>query len=133
MIVIDTSVLIDLDRGRDTPVVRHLEALERDGVPFAIPAVCVQEMLQGARSENEWKRLHDNLTTQRLLVPDDPLATHLDAARIFFDCRRKGLTLRGAIDALIAAQVLAGDHVLLHDDEDYERMKAVRELRTSRG
>jgi len=133
MIVVDTSVLIDLDRGRDTPAVRRLEALERDGVPFALPAVCVQEMLQGARTEREWKRLHDNLTSQRLLAPDDLLATHVEAARIYFECRRKGLTLRGAIDALIAAQVLQGDHVLLHDDEDYERMKVVRGLKTLRG
>jgi predicted nucleic acid-binding protein len=89
-------------------------------------------VLQGARSKSEWKRLQDNLTSQRLLVPADPLACHVEAARIFFDCRRKGITLRGAIDTLIAAQVLEGDHVLLHDDEDYERMKAVRGLRTLR-
>ena len=94
---------------------------------------CVQELLQGARCDQKWKRLHDNLTSQRLLISADPLACHVEAARIYFECRRKGITLRGAIDALIAAQVLEGDHVLLHDDEDYERMKAVRALRTLQG
>lgn len=132
MIVVDTSVLIGLVRKTDSAAVRRLQALERDGVPFAIPVICVQELLQGSRSEAEWKRLHDNLATQRLLLPADPVTCHVEAARIFFECRRKGITLRGAIDALIAAQVLEGDHVLLHDDEDYERMKAVRGLRTLR-
>jgi predicted nucleic acid-binding protein len=133
MIVVDTSVLIGLVRKTDTPAVRRLKALEQDGVPWFLPLECVQEVLQGARSDQEWKRLHDNLTSQRLLVPADPLACHVEAARIYFECRRKGITLRGAIDALIAAQVLEGDHVLLHDDEDYERMKAVRGLRTLQG
>jgi predicted nucleic acid-binding protein len=54
------------------------------------------------------------------------------AARIFFDCRRRGLTVRSAVDCLIAQLVLEVDGVLLHDDDDFERIRTVRPLRTLR-
>jgi len=38
MIVLDTSVLIDLLRGNSTPAADRLRELERRSVPFAIPA-----------------------------------------------------------------------------------------------
>lgn len=132
MIVVDTSVLVDLLRGRSTPASRRLEAVEREGIPFAIPAVCCQEILQGARDAGEWQVLDSYLGSQELLVPHDPWSTHREAARIFFDCRRKGITVRASIDCLVAQLVLEAEGVLLHDDEDYERIRAVRPLRTLR-
>jgi predicted nucleic acid-binding protein len=45
VIVVDTSVLIDLVNGRDTVAVRQLERLDRNRTPTLIPAVCVQEVL----------------------------------------------------------------------------------------
>ena len=57
----------------------------------------------------------------------------LGASRIFFDCRRQGVTLRSTIDCLIAQLVLEIDAVLLHDDIDFERIKSVRPLRTWQG
>lgn len=132
MIVVDTSVLIDFFRGARTAGAARLAQLEADDVPFAIPLVCYQEVLSGARDHREWTLLDDYLGSQRLLVPDEPVAMHREAARIFFDCRRKGLTVRSTVDCLIAAQVLRAKATLLHDDEDFERMSAVRSLKTLR-
>jgi predicted nucleic acid-binding protein len=134
MIFVDTSALIDLLRGKVTPAADFLARLEADDVPYAIPLLCCQEILQGARDEAEWRLLHENLSTQRLAVPAEPAALHWEAARIFFDCRRRGITVRSSVDCLIAAQAMEAKATLLHNDEDFERIKKVRKgLRTERG
>ncbi|SRR6266545_3042601 len=126
MIIVDTSVLIDFLRGATTSAAQRLAQLEADEVPFAIPLVCLQEVLQGARDEREWRLLHDYLASQRLLEAREPLALHVEAARIFFDCRRRGVTVRSTVHCVIAAEVLRNKGTLLHDDEDFERMVKVR-------
>jgi predicted nucleic acid-binding protein len=132
MIVADTSVLIDFLQGSDTAASRKLLQLETEGTPVSIPLICVQEILQGAGSEKEWKALHDHLMTQDLLWPANPEVTHINAARIYYDCRRKGITVSGTVDCLIAQMVLDLDVTLLHDDDDYEKIRRVRPLKTMR-
>jgi len=133
VIVVDTSVLIAYLRGADTKAAATFHTLEEQGTPFAIPMICAQEILQGSRDEREWQTLHGHLSTQRLLEVRDAWETHARAARIFFDCRRQGLTLGSTIDCLIAQQVLDVDGILLHDDEDYERIREARPLQTLTG
>ena len=130
MIIVDTSVLIPFFRGDDTKPARRMREIEEQLVPFAIPALCCQELLQGARDLREWKLLSRYLETQELLTVHDPWQSHSAAARIYFDCRRKGITIGSAIDCLIAQLVLESDGILLHDDVDFERIKAVRPLQT---
>jgi predicted nucleic acid-binding protein len=133
VILVDTSVLVDLLRGRHTPASDRLRQLEATGTPYGIPMICCQEVLQGAKDEREWRTLRAYLGTQRLVLPQDPQAVHLEAARIFFDCRRRGVTVRSTVDCLIAALVLEGKNALLHDDADFEQMRKVRPLATLRG
>lgn len=132
MILVDTSVLIDFLQGTRTPAVDHLRHLEEAGLDFAIPAVCAQEVLQGARDLAEWKRLEEVIGTQRWVAPRDPRGAHLAAARIYFDGRRKGLTIRSAIDCLIAQLALEEGAVLLHDDDDFDHISRLRPLKTLR-
>ncbi len=132
MIVVDTSVLIDFLKGKSTRAVERLAQIEADQIPFHVPVICYQEVLQGTRNEKEWRIVDEYLGSQRLLVPSQPLALHREAARLFFDCRRRGITVRSTVDCLIAAQVLEAKATLLHDDEDFDRMKAVRSLKTIR-
>ena len=129
MIVVDTSVLVDFFRGVDNPPAQELARLAEEEATLAIPLVCCQELLQGARDETEWQTLHDYLSTQELLTAPDLLASHVAAARIFYDCRRKGITVRGSIDCLVAQLALENDAVLLHNDDDFDRMSSVRPLR----
>ena len=130
MIVVDTSTLVNFLRGLATPGAQALRRLEEGGTPFGIPGVCCQELLQGARDEKEWRLLLAYLESQDILVPLDPLAAHVEAARIVFECRRRGITVRSSTDCLIAHIVLERDGILLHEDEDFERIKGVRPLRT---
>jgi predicted nucleic acid-binding protein len=130
LIIIDTSVLIPFFRGDDTKPASRMQEIEEQFVPFCIPALCCQELLQGAKDLREWKLLAEYLRTQELLTGRDPWQSHSAAARIYFDCRRKGITISSAIDCLIAQLALESDGILLHDDADFERIKAVRPLQT---
>jgi predicted nucleic acid-binding protein len=132
LIVVDTSVLVDFLRGRETGPVERFVEIEKRSVPYAIPGVCCQELLQGARDEKEWKKLSKYLETQIVLHSREPWRTHFGAARIFFDCRRKGITIRGPLDCFIAQLVLETGGDLLHDDDDFEKIARVRPLRTIR-
>lgn len=131
MIVVDSSVLIGFLRGHSSPAIARLETLVEEEIPFGIPGICCQEVLQGAKDEKEWRLLDDYLGSQDLLFHRDALASHWEAARIYFDCRRKGLTIRSSIDCLIAQLVLELEGVLLHDDGDYKSIQQVRPLRTA--
>lgn len=132
MIVVDSSVLISFLRGVPTPGANRLIELELVGEPFALPVVCCQEVLQGARDEREWQLLDDYLSSQWLLAPADPWHTHRQAARIHFECRRRGVTVRSTVDCLIAQLVIDHAGILLHEDDDFERIREVRPLHTLR-
>jgi predicted nucleic acid-binding protein len=133
LIVLDSSVLIGLFRGHQSPAISLFRDMEREGAPFLLPAVCYQEVLQGARDEKEWKLLQEYLGSQDLLVPQNAISTHVAAARIYFDCRRKGLTIRSSVDCYIAQLVLEEKGTLLHDDDDFDWIAQVRPLKALRG
>jgi len=78
-------------KTKQTQPPKKLTALEDDNMPFGIPAVCCQEILQGARDKREWTLLHDYLISQEILVPNDALTTHINAAELFYKCRKKGI------------------------------------------
>jgi predicted nucleic acid-binding protein len=130
LILIDSSVLISFLRGHESAAVGRLRTLELEGTPFALPGVCYQEVLQGAKNEREWGLLGEYLGSQELLFASDPASTYREAARIFFECRRKGITIRSSIDCFIAQLALEHDAVLLHDDGDFEYIRQIRPLRT---
>lgn len=130
MIVVDTSVLIGFLKGETSPAIEILEKLELENAPFALPGVCYQEILQGAKDEKEWKLLDNYLGGQELLFSSDPAASYRDAARIYFDCRRKGLTIRSSVDCYIAQLVLEQDGILLQNDGDFKSIQQVRPLKT---
>jgi len=125
MFLVDTSVWIDyLRKVRNEPVARFEEILEH-GYPFGITGVIYQEVLQGADSEKSFARLEEYLSTQEFFEPEDPLATYTEAARIYFRCRRAGITIRSTVDCLIARIAIEHDLLLLHNDRDFEFIASV--------
>jgi predicted nucleic acid-binding protein len=132
VIVVDSSVLIAFFRGHQNSAVERLVRLETDGIPFLLPGVCFQEVLQGARDEREWGLLEEYLGSQEQLFSPNPALTYREAARIYYDCRRRGLTLRSSVDCFIAQLVLEVDGTLLHNDGDFESIAQVRPLQLLR-
>jgi len=87
------------------------------------------ELLQGALDEREWGLLKEYLDAQDYI--ECSVITWADAARIYFDLRRRGKTVRSPIDCCIAQLAIEHDVLLLHRDRDFEAIANVRPLRQS--
>jgi predicted nucleic acid-binding protein len=129
MILVDTSVLIDFFKGFKTEGSQKFETVLQRGIPFGINSFILQEVLQGAASEKEFSRLRKYLSTQRFYHLKDPVDSFVNAARLYMECRKKGITLRSTIDCLIAETVLEHDLILLHHDNDFVAMAKVVPLK----
>ncbi len=129
MILVDSSVLISFLKGVKTPATRFLLKIESDKINFAIPNVCIQEVLQGAKGEKSWSIINDYLSTQLIISPKDNIESFKEAARIYFECRKKGLTIRSSTDCLIAQIAIENNATLLHNDKDFLSISRVRPLR----
>lgn len=125
MLLIDTSVWISVFRDRTGQVRQNLEALIADRDVF-LTRFTQLELLQGSLNEREWTLLSSYLDTQDYIE----LTNHSwqSAARIFYDLRRQGLTVRSPIDCCIAQAALENDLLLIHNDRDFERIAQVRSL-----
>ena len=125
MVLVDTSVWVDLFRNRKTRGSARLRAMLDEKRPFALTPLIVQEILQGAADEHQFAVLDEYLASQSMLEPRHPVDTHRQAARLYFDCRRRGFTPHSTIDCLIAQIALEHDVPLLHADRDFERIAKV--------
>ena len=122
MILVDTSVLIGFLKGHtDYKSQLFEEVLARD-IPYGISAYTYQEVLQGARDEKEYTQLRDYLSTQTIYFLPEKAFAYEQAARLYFDLRRQGVTPRGTIDVLIALTAMANHLLLLHNDHDFDVM-----------
>ena len=133
MILVDTSVLIDLFKGNDNDAVCVFREAIQQQVPFGITSFIYQEILQGTKTRKEYTILNEYLSTQRFFHPKDQLASYAGAADIYFSCRRKGVTIRSTIDCLIAQITMEYDLFLLHNDNDFTAMAPVIGLQIYKG
>ena len=129
MILADTSVLVDFFRGRETESGKRLKTVLHQGIPFGINSFIYQEVLQGAKSEKEYRLLKKYLETQHFYHPKDPIESFAKAAKIYFDCRKKGVTIRSTIDCVIAQTAMEHDLFLLHNDSDFDAIATVVPLK----
>ena len=125
MYLVDTSVWIDYLEGAETEISTSFARMLDRGYQFGITSVVYQEVLQGVSSQGEFDRLSEYLGTQRFYHPQDPVASYGEAARIYFRCRRAGVTIRSAADCLIARIAIEHDLILLHNDIDFEDIAGV--------
>ncbi len=125
MVLVDTSVLIDFLKGGQNRKTALLDEIIAREVPFGISAYTYQEVLQGARNEREYKRLREYLDTQIIYCLPENRETYEKAARLYFDLRRRGVSVRGSIDVLIALTAMENKIALLHNDRDFDAIAAV--------
>lgn len=116
MLLIDSSVWIDVTRGADTDAARFVEM--RDEEEIAIAGVIFQEVLQGATNDHVYERLRSMLSGLLVLEPRE-LSTYEIAAQLFRRARSAGFTIRNANDCLIAALALEHGALLVHNDRDF--------------
>ena len=126
MYLIDTSVLIDFFKGKETKQTQKLEKIILHQIPFGISAFTYQELLQGAKDNKEFNKLKTYLSTQKIYYPGKN--SFENAAEIFFKCRKNCITIRSLIDVLIAATAIENGLILLTCDKDFKFMKKVIDL-----
>ena len=125
MVLVDTSILIDYLKGANNAAVRKFQFVLDNGIPFGINSFIYQELLQGVKTEKDFQKLKQYLDTQTFYNLKDSRESFAQAARIYFLCRKKGITLSSTIDCLIVQTVLEHDLYLLHNDKDFERIRKV--------
>jgi len=129
MILVDTSVWISVFRDKTGHAARVFK--ERVGKQtYVLSRFNQLELLQGAKDQREWDLLYEYLSTQIYVEATE--TTWPGAAKIFFDLRRKGLTVCSPIDCCIAQLSLEHGALLLHQDNDFEKIARVRPLLQSR-
>lgn len=125
MVLVDTSVLINVLRDIQNPSTEKFFTLEENKIPFGITSLIYQEVLQGASSENAFLFLKEYLSSQTFYESLDPILEAENSAKIYFKCRKAGITIRSTIDCSIVQTCLTHNLYLLHNDSDFTNIKKV--------
>lgn len=128
MIVVDTSVWIDVLNERSSPQARRCVELIEAGEPVALTDIVFTEILQGFRSDREARLVERHLKAFPMLRLDrlDDFAL---AAELYRSARRAGVTIRKTLDCLIAAPCVRTGAPILHSDADFDRLAECTPLR----
>jgi predicted nucleic acid-binding protein len=117
MLLLDSSVWIDLHRARATPATVYVEARE-EHEEIATTGIVFQEVLQGIRDDAEFAYMRHVLWSTLILEPRE-LSTYEVAAQLHRRARAAGITVRKPNDCLIAALALEHGALLVHNDRDF--------------
>lgn len=128
MIVVDTSVWIDVLNETPTPQAQRCVELIEAGQPIALTDVILTEVLQGLRSDREAALVERHLRDFPILRLED-LDDFVLAAKLYRAARRAGVTIGKTLDCLIAAPCVRTGAPLLHADEDFDRLAHCTPLR----
>ncbi len=128
MILVDSSVWIDLFNGIDTRGVMAVRERVGRGI-LVVGDLILAEVLQGFRTEREAAAADAALAPfAQVAVVDERIARQ--AAAHYRRLRRQGITVKKTIDLLIATRCLDKDWWLLHNDRDFEPLREHLGLRT---
>jgi hypothetical protein len=127
VIVVDTSVWIDVLNDDDSPASASFERLLHEEAPLGLTDIVYTEVLQGLRNDREAARVASHLEAFPVLrlegLDDFALAAHL-----YRTARRAGVTIRKTLDCLIAAPCVRTGSRLLHADADFDRLASCTDL-----
>ena len=122
MILVDTSVLIDFLKGRENAKTELFANVLDRRLPFGIASYTYQEVLQGARDKQEYSKLKNYLSSQKIYFLPETIEAYERAANLFFSLRRQGVTPRSTVDILIARVAMEHNLLLLHNDRDFDAL-----------
>ena len=132
MVVVDSGVWIDFFNGADTPEREALRGLLAHGeARLVVPDLVLYEVLRGFRHERDY------LQAERLMLTLDVEASGGQqlaqrAAQHYRSLRAVGITVRSAIDVLVATFCIDRGYTLLHRDRDFDAFEELRGLRAWR-
>jgi predicted nucleic acid-binding protein len=119
MILVDTSVLIGYFKDREGDPYQKMDHIIDNDIPYGICNYVYQELLQGSRNEQEFNLLKEYLNTLPFYELRQGKLSFANAALIYINCRKKGITIDSTIDLMIAEIALENNLYVLHDDNDF--------------
>jgi predicted nucleic acid-binding protein len=128
--IFDTSIWIEFSKGLENQQTLMLEDYLKN-VPrliFLTPTI-LQEFWIGLRNEKDFLKYQYQFQQLNLLKPDWEKMS-IAAAKLYFDLRKKGVTIRKSADCLIAQVAIENDVLLAHNDFDFELIAQNSPLRT---
>jgi predicted nucleic acid-binding protein len=114
MILVDTSIWIELLAGKPRHVIR-----EEDLLRFVTCGPVIQEVLQGLRPGMQSDAFRAAFLAIPVLSDPVPLGLFIAAAEIYRQGRRRGITIRSSADCLIAAIAIEHGIPVWHRDRDF--------------
>jgi predicted nucleic acid-binding protein len=130
VVLVDTTVWVDFFLGKTAPQVQILEQFLADGEDICICGVILTEVLQGMRDESEYTRTL-SLFDSFLFLPMNR-RIFLRAAELYRALRRQGVTIRKAVDCMIASVAIEHTIPLLHNDRDFDPIEKLCGLKVVR-
>ena len=127
MTIVDTTVWIDFFRGTDTPEVRELQRLINASEDVCVCGVILTEVLQGIREDKDHAAAADAFDAFLFLPMTQ--RTFVRAADLYRTLRRRGSTIRNAVDCMIASVAIEHDIPLLHNDQDFDAIASLGDLK----
>jgi predicted nucleic acid-binding protein len=127
MTIVDSNTWVDFFDGVVSPHVERLDRAFADEEDLAVVPIILTEVLQGFQVDRDFERARDLLTALPVISAD--VDRYVRAASLFRDLRRRGVTVRGAVDCVIAQTCLDLDAELLSPDRDFEHIARNTALR----
>ena len=118
MVIVDTTVWVDFFGGKNTPQVRILEQFLTEGEDICICGVILTEVLQGIRADSDYTKTLSRFDSFLFLPMNQH--TFVKAAELYRMLQRKGVTIRKAVDCMIASVAIEHNIALLHNDKDFD-------------
>ena len=132
MLVVDSSVWIDFFNGAPSPARATLRRLLGDGdTEIVVPDLVLFEVLRGFRDERHYLQA-ESLMLTLTVESTGGAALALKAAQHYRSLRAAGITVRSAVDVLVATFCIDRGYPLLHADRDFDAFEATRGLRAWR-
>lgn len=117
-VLVDTSVWINFFKARETKASLFLKN-NLSNVIIATCPVILQEVLQGIVSDKDFTKINSHFNSLLRLVGNNYQLAH-DAAVLYRELRKKGITVRKPNDCLIAVYAMHYNITLLEDDKDFQ-------------
>jgi predicted nucleic acid-binding protein len=127
MIIVDSNVWADFFNGARTPHEERLEEALENEEDLGVLPIIITEVLQGFRTDTGFRNARDVLVSLPAIHPS--VDCHVRAAAMFRSLRRKGITVRGAVDCVIAQTCIDAGAELLSPDADFEPIARHSQLR----
>jgi len=118
-LLFDTSVWINFFLGKNCKEVEILTTYLKEDIPVYTCPVIIQEILQGIKSDYQFKKVKESLLALPCLV-EDPVEAAIGAAELYRKLRKKGITIRKSNDCLIAWYALKNSIEVVHCDRDFD-------------